>query len=55
MCKEEGIRCICNKCGVSVPNKIDEHFTAEDGRILCKNCSIGVKPCSPRIKKLLIK
>lgn len=37
----------CYKCGVSVPK---EHFTADNGIILCSNCSKGVKPCSDRAK-----
>ncbi|WBW97589.1 hypothetical protein [Oceanirhabdus sp. W0125-5] len=40
----------CYECGVAVPK---EHFTAENGVILCEECSQGVKPCSDR-KKFLI-
>lgn len=40
----------CNKCKKEVGKK---HFTAEDGRILCNECSQGVKPCSERIQKII--
>lgn len=47
------MRCICNKCRVEVSRSIEKHITAEDGRILCNKCSVGVEHCSDRIKKLL--
>jgi len=42
----------CYKCKKEVG---EEHFIAEDGRILCKECSKGIKPCSDKIKKILNK
>lgn len=53
------MKCSCYKCNkegryTEVPESIEEHFTAHDGRILCTSCCKGVEPCSDRIKKLLI-
>lgn len=47
------LRCACYKCGKEVPTSVMEHFTAVDGRILCKECSVGIKPISSRLKKKL--
>lgn len=49
------MKCICSKCGKEVPSGVKNHFTAEDGRIYCKECSKNVKECSKRIKEILIK
>lgn len=49
------MKCSCNKCGTQVPTSPIEHFTSEDGRILCTSCSIGITPCSERVKALLVK
>jgi len=48
------VKCSCYKCGVEVPPGVANHFTAEDGRILCDKCSTNVVPCSDRVKKMLI-
>lgn len=48
------IKCSCHSCGCEVPAGVENHFTADDGRILCGKCSVGVKPCSDRIKQILI-
>ena len=44
------MRYTCYECKKEVP---EEHFIAEDGRILCKECSKGVKECSDRVKQIL--
>lgn len=49
------IGCSCYECGAEVPKGIDNHFTAEDGRILCENCSVGVEPCTERIRNIIRK
>lgn len=41
---------ICYDCKEEVPV---EHFTADDGRILCAKCSKGVEPCSERIQRMI--
>lgn len=48
------MKCSCYKCGVEVPSGVENHFTSEDGRILCNECSVGVVPCEDRLKALLI-
>lgn len=48
------MKCSCNKCGAEVPTSPADHFTSEEGKILCTSCSIGVTPCSDRIKEMLI-
>lgn len=44
-------KCGCHTCGIEVEPV--EHFTSIDGRILCKEHSKGVEPCSERTSKLL--
>lgn len=46
--------CVCSKCGEKVPYSVKYHFTGDDGKIYCKKCSVGIKPCSDRIKRILI-
>jgi len=48
-----GMKCCCYECGKEVLKGVDNHFTSEDGRILCEKCSQGVEPCTERIKKIL--
>jgi len=48
-------KCGCASCFVEVPREVEKHFTAKDGRILCEKCSVGVEPCSARIKEVLLK
>jgi hypothetical protein len=50
---KDTIKCSCHKCGAEVPGGVLNHFTAEDGRILCDKCSKGLKPVNERIKAML--
>ena len=52
--KNKQLGCSCHKCGIEVPTGALNHFTAEDGRILCDKCSKGIKPVNERIKAMLI-
>ncbi len=45
------IKCGCHTCNIEVDPI--EHFTAEDGRMLCEKHSIGVEPCSKRFKNYI--
>jgi DNA-directed RNA polymerase subunit RPC12/RpoP len=45
---------ICYKCGKIISDDINKRFIAEDGVCLCEKCSVGVAPCSERIRKILI-
>lgn len=47
------VGCSCYECGKEVPYGADNHFTAYDGRILCKECSKGIDPCSDELKAIL--
>jgi len=48
------MKCSCYKCGIEVPEGVENHFISEDGIILCNKCSVGVKPCNDKVKRLLI-
>ena len=49
------INCSCNKCGAIVSPQVKFHFISKDGRILCDSCSIGMEPCSDKVKRSLLK
>ena len=49
------LKCSCRKCGAIVPGGVENHFIAEDGRILCDKCSMGVKPVSSEMYEKLLK
>lgn len=49
------MKCSCYVCKVEVKDSVEEHFTSYEGKILCDSCSIGVEPCSDRIKQMLMK
>lgn len=48
------IGCSCHNCGAVVPAGVKNHFIADDGRILCDKCSVGVKPVSADLYKKLV-
>lgn len=45
----------CNKKGIytELSSDIKERFIAEDGRYLCKKCSVGVQRATERQMKLI--
>lgn len=44
----------CYKCGEKISSDINKRFIAKSGECLCEKCSVGVPPCSKRIRNMLI-